>query len=101
VLINFNAIIPDAKGKPIEVDGSDSPATLKDFTEQALLAFLPQDTTMSDVEKLKRFRLFVKINGGAFDLTAEEITLAKSSIGRLFGPLVVGRSFELLDPVSA
>jgi hypothetical protein len=99
--IDFNAPIRQIDGTPIPVSTTDqSPLTLGKVCEDALLANnLPGDTPTPE-EKNKRFWLVLKIHANKDPLTADEIATAKKVIGLAYGPLVIGRSFELLDPAS-
>lgn len=67
----------------------------------ALQAQLPDEQNLSGAEKVKRFKLAVAIaNGGVQDLKAEDISLLKTMIGKCYGTAIVGRAYELLDPVA-
>ena len=58
---------------------------------------------ISAEEKVKRYMLAQKIykSTGLVDLQAEEIALLKKLIGRIYPPITVGQSYEILDPHSA
>ncbi len=57
---------------------------------------------MTGKQKVERYELAKKIHNstGLVDLQAEEITLLKELIGRIYPPITVGQSFEILDPHS-
>lgn len=51
-------------------------------------------------EKLKRFKLMMKLDsGGEVELSVEEIMLIKTSVDKAYpSPLVVGQAWNMLDP---
>lgn len=94
--VDFAAKIADLKGTVLKYEGAD--ATLGDICTAALLAtFNGEDATGET--KDRRFRIAKKIEGGALSLSAEEVSEIKTLIGKMFPPIVVGRSYELLDPI--
>jgi len=72
---------------------------LKDATLDALLATFQDEQNLPGEEKAKRYVLATRIysNPEKLELKAEEVALIKKQIGRLFGPLVVGQAFAMLD----
>jgi hypothetical protein len=97
--VDFGAHIRSIDGKDIPVSNIDeSPVTLGKISEDALIATLPNDNPTPD-EKSRRFFLAMKVHAGK-DPSAEEVMLLKKVIGMAYGPLVVGRATELLDPAS-
>jgi hypothetical protein len=96
MLRSFTHAIRDLKGSPIKED--DKVVTLETIAVGALMMALPNDTTPGP-EKVQRFKLAQRIDGSdtAIDVTAEEITMLKDLIGKLYTPLVVGRAYELLE----
>ena len=99
--VDFKTPIRNIDGSVVEVGAGDkSPLTLGKVLQDALIANnLPGDTASTD-EKGNRFRLALKVHAGKDPLTAEEVTLAKKVIGLAYGPLIIGRVTELLDPAS-
>lgn len=83
-----------ARGKPMKYENED--ATLGLIAYAALI-------TLSDnvdrAERLKRGRLAQRVEAadGTIDLKAEEITLIKECIGKIFPPLVVAQSEDMLE----
>ena len=72
--------------------------TLRSICENVLLGTNPKEQIDGE-EKVKRYALAMKIHEhDATDMTAEEITLVKKVIGEAYGPMVVGRAWEMLDP---
>jgi len=101
--IDFTAPILDSKGQPIPIaDAKGEPTeeitTLRTLAEQALLSQFPDEKDLATLEKVKRYKLFNKLNGATTDLTAEEIVLLKLVIGKAFTPLAVGRAFDIIEP---
>lgn len=95
----------------LDLDGNDIPATadkgakpldLASISGMALLiepSADPRGSQPASSDKLARFNLALKIHaGGVVDVSSEEITLLKNAIGASYGPLVVGRAVEILDP---
>jgi hypothetical protein len=99
---DFKAPILNLDGSRISTvpgDEKSPPLTLGKVCEDALIATLPNDNP--DVgEKGRRFFLALKIHAGTAELTADEVTLVKKVVGLAYGPLVVGRAIELLDPAA-
>ncbi len=78
-----------------------SPVSLRSVCTMALNGGDQRDVTEKD--KLERFFLAQKISlVGKVELTADEIVLLKRLVGAFphYGPLIVGRVFEILDPAS-
>lgn len=102
--IDFSRHITDLDGKdiPASQEKDAPPLDLLSVSRFALLNEQPQDPRAppkNSLDKIKRFNLAIKIHGGGvMQLTSEEITLLKSSILDSFGPIVVGRATEILDP---
>ena len=91
----------DFDGEPILVgeEGKERPLTLRLVCTKSLTAILRQDETAKGEEKLKRGILAERIySNDEVDLKAEEISLVKELIGRLYGPLIVMRTWRMLDP---
>lgn len=96
--INFDSPILDLKGQSIN-DEVGNPATLGTLAVGALMAQFSSEGELPAAEKVSRFVLAAAIaNGGVIDLKVEDITLIKKLIGKAFGPLAVGRAYEILDP---
>jgi hypothetical protein len=81
-------VIPSASGKSAKVKG---------VVIDALIATYQDEANLGGEEKLKRWELASKINKGDFDLTAEDIVLAKKLVGKAYGPLVVGQVWNILE----
>jgi hypothetical protein len=96
MLRDFNTNILDVQGNPIVTAGK--PMTVREAIGNALHAALQGEQPNGD-EKYKRFQLSLKIetSDGKPDLTTEDLSRIKDVVGKAFGPLVVGRVFDLLD----
>lgn len=95
--INFSAKILDLKGEVIN-DGADD-LTLGSISCTALVSSYPDEPNLPADEKVKRFRLAqVAVDGGVQEVKLEDIAALKKLIGRAFGPLVVGRAFDIIEP---
>lgn len=97
---DFKAPILAIDGSRIPVSTSDqTPLTLGKVCEDALIATLQGDSP-NEAEKAKRFWLALKIHAGDKELTADEVSLVKKVVGIAYGPLIVGRVIELIDPAA-
>jgi hypothetical protein len=90
--IDFTAAILTLDGKKIPTtDAKDAPAlTLGIVSENALFTNLEEDKAASGETKNSIFALSMKIHG--------QKSLLKKRIGEAYGPLIVGRAYQLLDP---
>ena len=81
-------------------DGLEGTAvTLRSVCTAALLA--PEQREISEKEKVERFWLASRIqNTAKMEFKAEDTVLLKKVVGRVCGPLLVGRVFEIIDPAS-
>ncbi len=94
---DFQQPIVNLEGKPLK-DEDGKPVTLCSVALNALLASIPNDIVTGEA-KAKRYALALKINDhpGDVNVTAEELTLLKEQIGKIYAPLVVGRAYDLLE----
>lgn len=99
--IDFSAEIKDFDGKALKE--GDTAITLGLMAVRALNAQFPDEQPLSAEAKVSRFRIAVKVSeGGVQDLVAEDVVEIKKVIGRAFTPLIVGRSYALIEgPPSA
>jgi hypothetical protein len=99
--LDFSAPIKALDGQPLMQDGK--PVTLASVASGVLLmAFPDEGQTLSADEKIQRFRLAEKVvGGGERELKVEDIALIKKLVAKAYGPLVVGRVFDLIEPNSA
>lgn len=104
-MINFTEVLTDMEGKPLtessKLPGSNGAVvdvTLRKICQNALLS---NDPKMSGEEKIKRYILAQRIQQqDLMELSADDISLIKKEIAIYFSPLIVGKAYELLDPVS-
>lgn len=103
---NFDQPILDLWGKPIrpqnpkgEYIESAEALTLTTVALNALLNTYEDERGLTGKEKADRMQLALKINAKPkeTDLTAEQLAKLKELIGKAYGPLIVGRAYELLE----
>lgn len=79
--------------------GKEEPMTVRLAATRALTAFYPDETKLPGEEKLTRFHLALRVmDEDEPDLQAKDIVLAKEMIGKMYGSVVVGRTWAILDP---
>jgi hypothetical protein len=77
------------------------PATLSRVAATALIQAYADEANLDGETKVKRFALAMKVTGAKkLGLAAEEIAVLKERIGKAYGPLIVGRAYQLLDPAA-
>ena len=97
--IDFAATLNGLDGKPISLMADKTPFTLGDAAVAALEDMTDSDKNASGLEKFKLDELARKIYGKKHVvLHPEEITLIKERIGKIYGPVIVGAAWRLLDP---
>ncbi len=87
----------DLEGQALQVP---STTGTKDATLAivATKALLDADVREDGAAKVRAFNLALRVHaGGEVDLSAEEIVLIKERIGLLYGPVVVGPAWALLE----
>ena len=100
--IDFGQKLLDLNGNEMRVGKDDPALDLRTVCEIALLSEVPKQdrTPVSPKDKRDRFVLALKIHGKEpVALSSEQITLLKTAIADIYGPLIVGRTEEILDPV--
>jgi len=101
--IDFSTPICDFDGKPLPLikEGKvveDKTVTLATVCVEALNATFPDERELDGKEKFDRFMLASKVySGGEIDLKVEDLAMIKKLVGKAYGPLVVGRVYELID----
>ena len=117
--VNFDgSIIPERPDEPEEIDGKpvikDGRPVMKKSPPFTLRTACVNVLTMREMddrgrgkeitgkEKVRRYELAKKIyhSKELVDLQAEEITLLKDLVGKIYPPITVGQAFEILDPHS-
>ena len=80
------------------VVGESEPMTVRLAATRALTAQYRDEQSLPGDEKVTRFHLALKLTDEAEpDLKAEEIVLIKNVVGKMYGPVVVGRMWSILD----
>jgi hypothetical protein len=98
MLIDFKKQILDLKGSSVKLpDGGD--ALLSNVCQEALMASFPDERDLSGVDKVKRFALALKIGESALpiEITSEDAADLKRLVAKAFGPLIVGRVWEIIN----
>jgi len=103
--INFSAIVTDQDGAPIldcvGAGCTGPPLTLGSAAMRALVATFEDDKNLPGEEKFKRGELALRVyKGGTVDLSAEDVALIKKQMAKGYGPIVVLRTWKLIDPES-
>lgn len=94
--LDFSAKIKDQNGNPIDEAGKD--LTLGGVSCTALLATFADEQNLAPAKKVERFQLaMIVAKGGKQDVTPEQFTELKGLLGKAFGPLIVGRAYQILD----
>lgn len=97
--VQLDTKILNLQGEPIK-DG-DGDLTLKAVICAAMLGLLQEDQNADSTAKVRMFRLAQRaVDGGEQDISAEDITLIKQRVGKMYGALIVGRAFDLLEGVN-
>ncbi len=71
--------------------------TLLKVSRSALMANYPEDKSLDGEAKLARWKLAQKINGSETEVTAEEVVLLKTLIGKAFTAAIVGPAYTILE----
>ena len=80
------------------VIGESEPMTVRLAAVRALTAQYRDEQDLAGDEKVTRFHLALRLTDESEpDLKAEEIVLIKSVVGKMYGPVVVGRMWSILD----
>ncbi len=75
------------------------PLTMKIVCTNSLLTQTQDDQNINGNEKAKRFELAMRVyTEKEIDLDIDELKMIKDLIGKIYGPLVVGRAYQILDP---
>lgn len=93
--LEFTTMACPACGRPRE----SRPATLRGACANALVAQFQDEQNLSGEEKVKRYQLAMKIiNEDAVDLPAADVALIQKLVAKVYGPLIVGQVWEMLEP---
>lgn len=98
MVINFNQTLKRIDGTNLTLDGGKD-GTLKHFAMEALQFNFNDERDITPETKCKRWLLATRIyaNPEKIDLTVEELAELKKLIGKAYGPLVVGQTWEILE----
>ena len=91
--IDFETVLRNLDDKEM-TDEENSPVKLVNVCTNALMVIEKDD---DGEKKLEKYGLAIKIKNGEANLKAEEVALLKKVVGKYFGPLIVGRAYEILD----
>jgi hypothetical protein len=96
--INFDAEILDLDGKPL-VDGAPGKTmTLASVSCASLINMLREDESIPADDKVKMFRIAqLACKGGEQEIKTEDVALLKKRIGKMYGALIVGRAYDLIE----
>jgi hypothetical protein len=96
--IDFTRKLTTLAGESIRYNQKDE-TSLMDISLDALLTPMQDDQNLSGEEKAKRYVLATRIysNPAEIDVTVEEVSTLKKLIGKLFGALVVGQAYQMLE----
>lgn len=84
-------------GQGLEANGE--PITLRRVCCQALTAVFPDEQNLEGEAKVKRYELARRIYGDdAVELPAEDVVMLKRLVAKMYGPLIVGQAWRMLDP---
>lgn len=107
--INVTEQLTELDGTPIvtgkqvcqmcgQVVSEEEPMTVRLAATRSLTATFRDEQSLAGDEKIVRFRLALKMTDtDEPDLKAEEIVLVKKLVGKMYGPVVVGRMWAILD----
>jgi len=103
MIINMDTVLLDIRGQPMQRGTIDDhkPLLLRDVCQDALLATYADEKELNGEAKVKRWLIALKCNDLAANFTVEEVAEIKRLLAKGFGPLVVGRAYELLENQSS
>ena len=105
--IDFSVIVTDLKNEPLterNADGKVYPITLGQLCSNALLSTYEDERSLQAQEKIKRFKLAMKLNDANgnpakdVSLTTAEVSEISRLAAKLYPPLVVGKILQIIDP---
>lgn len=102
-VINLTSVLRNLDGSPMKEseDENAKDADLKSVILKTCHVTLRGDENLTADQKIKIALLAQRSYGDhEVEFTVEEIALLKDRISRTYGPIVVLRAFEILDPAS-
>lgn len=98
-MINLNEELKLLDGEPITKGENKKPLTLKGALVDALGAMFEDERNLDGEEKLKRFKLSMKVfNLDTWEPNSSEMELLKKVSAKMYGPAVSGMIWLKLDP---
>lgn len=95
--INFATTLKGIDGKELK-DPAGKALTLADAAVTALTTITDDDRNATGEMKFRRAELAARVLAGTKSLTVEELAQIKTLIGKVYGPVVIGAAWPLLDP---
>lgn len=92
--MDLKKLLVDMQGNPIKRDPVSAGLTMSEALCEALVT--PRNEDAPDL-KLKKYRLFRKLNDGAESLTVDEKSLALECAGKSLVTLVYGQIYDELN----
>ena len=81
-----------------QVVSEKEPMTVRLAATRALTAMFKDEQSLAGDKKVVRFHLALKITDeDEPELKAEDIVLIKTLVGKMYGPVIVGRMWAILD----
>jgi len=98
--VDFSQVLVGLDGKPMQLQTAPDrvePMTLGRVAIEALLT--PNENDKDGATKLARFNVALRINDARapMDMSPEDAATLKALIGAMYPPLIVGRTFEILN----
>lgn len=92
--VNFNEALKDLSGKEVVENG----VTIN-MQIPCINALMQDDAQADGTKKLQRYKLAKKIQDSAeaTEITVEDASMIKELVAKIYGPLVVGNVYELLE----
>jgi hypothetical protein len=108
MLVNFDVPLTDYDGEVIKTEKmvhgklETVDLTLKLASLTALSAMLEKDKEMDGETKFKNYKIGLKIseNSNKCELTTTEVANIKARLALVYGPIVVGRAWTLLESIN-
>lgn len=96
-VVDFNVVLTGLDGLAITDPTSKEPITLGDVAVVSLITMTDTDRQIEAKAKYDWAELARKIYKKKADITAEDAALIKQRVGKIYGPLVVKQTWDLLE----
>ena len=94
--IDVSRKIQGLDAKDLDVEGE--PLMLASVIVNAMMASPERGDQDTGEQKLKRYRLGMKVlDGGMVEISNEDAVLINARVGQFYGPLVVGQVYDILE----